>query len=550
MSEVDQNEVTSTDSVTEPVPFPTLLLAMQQRHLPYVERARANNAQVLEGTIGMHAKLNKEDREKLVDQYLPKDQFRDTLPQSQSSVLPDKFSQQQAETELMNAFVAAYNVVKEVPAFGPKSAMAQKAKHLGGVGGRVFVPIETEQQSNEPTNATLDAIIVAGSQEGSSSREKGAKESAEAIKSFRLTVMQVALSLLLNPLPAREWTDANRKIYVFPKSVIKSTISPLIQSFQSTKTEVGTEDNLTLKKLRDALEVVCEVKSRVPQALGRLSTMVRGANDNLRTWAQHVANAGKTLQAELETDLVKKEHPNAVTTMPRVLWYIMMCYQTSRTERAFLKKLVEDKNSEGKRSNKEFSFEPWRDDETWEKFIRAFKGSDFESLKGPSKSDRKEIADTIPVMPDEAAKRRKTDTGRQSGNTAQPGARPRPKSAAQSATQNSSASQGQGRTDPGQSTPQSVGSKKQVQLSPQQLLDCKTIIESATQPTLRADGSVAKEVPPPCAICQKYFFSIKIPSSGKFLYDGHATYKCRMVKLNGNGDAYQTKKRKRIPKKP
>ena len=67
---------------------------------------------------------------------------------------------------------------------------------------------------------------------------------------------------------------------------------------------------------------------------------------------------------------------------------------------------------------------------------------------------------------------------------------------------------------------------------------------------MRADGSVAKEVPPPCAICQKYFFSIKIPSSGKFLYDGHATYKCRMVKLNGNGDAYQTKKRKRIPKKP
>jgi len=233
MSEVDRNEVTSTDSVTEPVPFPTLLLAMQQRHLPYVERARANNAQVLEGTIGMHAKLNKEDREKLVDQYLPKDQFRDTLPQSQSSVLPDKFSQQQAETELMNAFVAAYNVVKEVPAFGPKSAMAQKAKHLGGVGGRVFVPIETEQQSNEPTNATLDAIIVAGSQEGSSSREKGAKESAEAIKSFRLTVMQVALSLLLNPLPAREWTDANRKIYVFPKSVIKSTIPMGPKSGQS-----------------------------------------------------------------------------------------------------------------------------------------------------------------------------------------------------------------------------------------------------------------------------------------------------------------------------
>ena len=99
-----------------------------------------------------------------------------------------------------------------------------------------------------------------------------------------------------------------------------------------------------MKKLRDALEVVCEVKSRVPQALGRLSTMVRGANDNLRTWAQHVANAGKTLQAELETDLVKKEHPNAVTTMPRVLWYIMMCYQTSKTERAFLKKL-QTKNS-------------------------------------------------------------------------------------------------------------------------------------------------------------------------------------------------------------
>ena len=492
----------------------------------------------------MHAKLSEEVQGKLMNEYIAK-ATRNLLPQSQLSILPDKFSLQQADTELTNTFIAAYNVLKEGTTFGPKSSNAQKAKQLGGVGGQSFIPFESDQRPNVPSDASLDDMIQLGSGENASKRERQAKEAAQAVKLFRLTVMQVALSLLLDPLPAPEWTAANRKVHVFPKNVFKSTISPLIQSFESSKTQVGTKDNLTLKKLRTALEMVCEVKSRVPQALGKLSTTVRIADENLRTWAQRVSNAAKTLQAELEADLVKKEHPNAITAMPRVLWYILMSHQTSIVERAFLKKIVEDKNSEGRRSDKEFSFEPWRDDKTWEEFILAFKGPDFAALKGPSRSDRKEVADTIPVMPDEAAKRRKTDSGRQAGNSAQSGAQ----SATQSAAQKSSTPKASGRKNPGQSSAQSVGPKKQVQLSPNELLECKAIIESATQPTRRADGSVVQEVSPPCAVCRKYFPSIKVANSSRFLYDSHATYKCRMVQLNSNGEAYQTKKRKRIPKK-
>ena len=545
MSEGDEVEVVSADSdkVTESVSSPPQL-AMLTRRLPWCDNARKNNALVLGGAVGMHAKLSEEGQRKLMEAYLSKAN-RDFLPQHQLSILPDKFSLQQADTELTNAFVAAHNVLMETATFGPKSANAQKAKQLGGIGGRVYVPFESDQRPNEPSNASLDTMIQVGSAEGASKKERAFKEAAEAVKLFRITVEQVALSLLLDPLPAPEWTASGRKIYVFPKSVVRSTISPLIQSFESSKTQVGTEDNLTLKKLRTALETVCEVKSRVPQALGKLSTTVRGADENLRTWAHRVSNAAKTLQAELETDLVRKEHPNAITAMPRVLWYILMSHQTSRVERAFLKKLVEDKNSAGRRSDKEFSFEPWRDDETWKEFLLAFKGPDFAALKGPSKSDRKEVADTIPVMPGEAAKRRKTDSGRQAGNSAQSGAQ----SATQSAAQKTGTPKAAGHHNLGQSYAQSVGPKKQVQLSPKELLECKKIIESATKPTKRADGSVVQEVSPPCAICRKFFPSIKVANSSKFLYDGHATYKCRMVQLNTNGEAYQTKKRNKIPKK-
>ena len=530
-------EASKADSNTEPATQPGQL-GMQTRHLPYLSAGRANRLQSLLGPIGMHAKLKKEDQDKVLDLYFP-EAIRNVMPADQQSILPFKFSLQQAETELNNAFVASYNVLKETTIFGPKSALYAKAKKLGGAGGSTFVPFETQQRQNVPSDTSLDSMIRDGVEESATAKVKGIKEAAEAVKLFRLTVMQVALSLLLNPLPAPEWSAARRKVFVFPMTVTKSTINPLIRSFESMASQVGTEDNLTIQKLRTALEVVCEVRSRVPQALGRLSTLMREPNDNLRTWNRNVINAAKVLISKLNADQVKKEYPNAETTFPRVLPFILMTHQVSKSERAFMKKLVEDKNTEGRRADAGFSFEPWRDEEAWEELILGFRGASFESLKVPTKADRKEIADTIPIMPDEAAKRRKTEFGKQS--TAQ--------SATQSATVQPAAPKAAGRQNLGQSYSQSVGSKKQVVLSVAELLDCKKIIDNAQQPTKRADGSIAQDVSPPCAICKKYFPSIRTASTNKPLCNGHATYKCRMVQLNSNGKAFQSKKRTRISKK-
>lgn len=550
MSEVEQAEVVGADVTSEPAPPSSRQLTMRVRHLPYLQQAHADRAQVLRGPVGVHANLSKEDKEKLVDTYFPRD-LRNNLLLSQKSILPEKFTREQVQIELENAFVATYNVISEGTAFGPKSALSARAKMLGGVGGRSFLPFETEQFPNDPKDAVLDLMIQAGNAEKASAREIKVKEAAEAVKLFRLTVFQVSLSLLLDPLPATEWVEAKRKVYVFPRSAFKSTIGPLLSSFESSKSQVGTEGNLTFAKLQEALEVVCENKSRVPQEHAKLATLVRDPLDNLRTWCHRVKNAAQALQAELSTDFVMNEYPNAETGLPRVLWFILMKHQTSRAERAFIKKVIEDKSKEGKQVRADFSFEPWKDEESWKSFLEAFKGPSFEALKGPTKADRKEITDHLPVFPGEMAKRRKTEGGRQ------PGGASRSESATANYGQQARPQSGKGKRGkikpvtytlkPGQSYAHSAVSK--ISLSEADLKICKELIESATQPVLQEDGRVAHDVSPPCEICKKYFFNVKAGSAG-FLPDTHPTYKCRMVKINSKGEAYKTASlHKKIPKR-
>ena len=135
--EAEHSEASKADSNTEPT-TQSWQLGMQTRHLPYLSTGRANMVQSLLGSVGMHAKLHKEELTKVMDQYFP-EAFRNAMPSDQQSILPAKFSLQQADTELNNAFVAAYNVLKEGTIFGPKSATYAKAKKLGGAGGNIFV---------------------------------------------------------------------------------------------------------------------------------------------------------------------------------------------------------------------------------------------------------------------------------------------------------------------------------------------------------------------------------------------------------------------------
>jgi hypothetical protein len=255
-----------------------------------------------------------------------------------------------------------------------------------------------------------------------------------------------------------------------------------------------------------------------------------------------VWNAAAALQAELLTDLIKKEFPGAETSVPRVLWWLLMLRWTNRAERSWLKQKIAEVSREGATRTEGYKFEPWKDEASWKIFLEALEGPTYEALKSPSRAERKEMLEGTPMFPEDAKRRKSVGGKTGGGNSAASAAESATVSATVSATPTVSS------YALSQSSQLPTERKDQKRLSGKELQDCQVLLANCPKPTPRGDGTI-QDFGPPCAVCKKYFS--KVTTNKGFLYDSHPTHRCRVVQII-DGKAVQSSrpaKRRKIGKK-